>query len=392
MNAHRSRLLTAAVLTAVLPAVPTAVPVSAGTRAPAVAVSDCWPTDNGDPVLTGLTTAPAVVDVTDGRTKNLTFRATAQDTGGLGAPTGVRRVRVGYGREPSDVLRSANLHRDSTGSWSGSLPFYPGSGPTGPRTVTWVQVEDWAGNTREYRHAELAAMGMGFDFRFVAPTPDVHRPRLRSLAVSRVSVDLRTARRTITFTARLTDDVSGVTEAGVTIGGPWEHFVSLHRVRGTALDGIWRGRFTFTPWEPRGRRYIGIEAYDGRGRAIFLDPSVLDRRGLPFRLTVATRDEPDSPVLRLVSATPGAVDVRTSGAMVHVVVRATDATSGVTEIRAGLTAPEYAGSSPQVHLRRVAGTAQDGRWEGDIPLGRCTSPAGQWSLYVYATDRAQHWA
>ena len=169
MNAHRSRLLTAAVLTAVLPAVPTAVPVSAGTRAAAVAVSDCWPTDNGDPVLTGLTTGPALLDVTDGRPKDLTFRATAEDTGGLGAPTGVRRMRVGYGRDSSQVLRVARLHRDSTGAWVGSLPFYPGAGPTGQRTVTWVQVEDWVGNTREYRHAELAAMGLGQDFRYVAP-------------------------------------------------------------------------------------------------------------------------------------------------------------------------------------------------------------------------------
>jgi hypothetical protein len=383
----RRQAIAAIIVMGALLAAPTVAPEAAARDvSPAVPVSDCWPTDNGDPVLTALSISPTVVDVTTGRA-DVTFRATADDSGGPGALTGVRRIRVAYGRSAAESLRLATLHRDDAGGWVGSLPFYPGSGPAGARTVTDVRVEDWAGNERSYPRAELVAMGFAVDFELVAPVADRAKPRLRSLQVSRATIDLRTRGRTVTFLARLTDDVSGVTGAEIYLQGTTEHLAAMHRVRGTRLDGWWRGRITFGAWEPRGRRSITVDVTDGRNRSISLDPGALEKRGLPSQLRVLARSDRDAPTVTA-SVSPAAVDVRTTGASVHVVVRGSDRTSGISEVRAGFYGPEYVGGSPQVVLRRVSGTAQRGRWEGDINLSRCTSPAGTWQLYVYAIDRA----
>jgi hypothetical protein len=384
----RRQAFAAIIVTGAVLSAPTVAPEAAARDvSPAVAVSDCWPTDNGDPVLTDLSVSPKVVDVTTGRA-DVTFQAMADDTGGPGALTGVRRIRVAYGRTATQSLRQATLHRDGAGRWVGSLPFYPGSGPAGLRTVTNVRVEDWAGNERDYAHAELVAMGFApLDFDFVAPVPDRARPRLRSLRMSRETLDLRTRLRTVTFLARLTDDVSGVTDVELFVTGPFEHLAAMHRVRGTGLDGWWRGRVTLDAWEPRGRRDISVDVTDGRSRTTFLDSSDLEKRGMPSQLRVLARVDRDAPSVTA-SVSPAAVDVRTAGATVHVVVRASDRTSGIAEVRVGMYGPEYVGGSPQVLLRRASGTARHGRWEGDIGLTRCTSPAGTWQLYVYAIDRA----
>ena len=173
-----------------------------------IPLSDCFSSDNGDPVLTGLTVTPSV-DVTDGA-REVSFSLTAEDLGGPGPASGIRGVEVRFGEpvldDPSDTIHV--LRKDASGAWVGSAVVERGSSP-GVLGIHHVFLKDRAGNRRFVETPETRAGRLPTSVE-VTSTPDTTRPRLVDFRSTPGPVDTRRATRLVTFTATVVDAVPGV--------------------------------------------------------------------------------------------------------------------------------------------------------------------------------------
>ena len=361
-------------------------PARAGDRSPAqVPVSDCWPTDNGDPVLTGLALSSTQLDLRHGR-QQLMVRVTVEDTGGPGPLTGIHDVAIGWARNPRYIGNQMPVRHTSGNVWTGTLTLHPGEVRTGPAAVSAVFLTDWAGNHRDYRHDELAAMGFALGFDITAPAVDSQRPQLRELTITPAVVDVRRRSETVTLSAHLTDVGTGVRWAEAWFGGASEFEGPLRLVRGTRHDGVWRVTMRIPRWQYSSRYRLELDYADRRNG--FQWPGKLGPGRWPDGFRLIGEVETDAPVLTQTHVTPSSLDLRASGGRVTVSVVATDATSGLHEVNARLISPHNATYSTTVLLHRVAGTAWRGRWTGTIPMPRCTSPGGRWTLWLNSYDRS----
>ena len=201
-------LMAATVL--VLPGLASVEAAQVAVPALALPASACFTsTDNGDPVMTGFTVSPQVVDSRDGA-KTVTFTVTGRDTGGPGPASGLREATVYLGLGDGNYNISVTLRPTSSDTLSGALVVLP-QFRTADRTVEGVDVGDWSGNGKHYDHAALAELGFPNTLSTVTHF-DTTRPQLTSLKLSTTSVDTRRHARRITVTARVTDDSAGVAE------------------------------------------------------------------------------------------------------------------------------------------------------------------------------------
>lgn len=157
------------------------------------------------PALTALTVAPDNVDVTTAPAA-VTVTATITDN--------VSGVCVG-------CMRIQFVSPSKTKAIYGG--FQPGSGNQYTSSITiprWVESGTWtfgqlilqdnAGNMTILNAANLAAAGITPPTIAVTSEPDNTPPTLTALSANPTAIDVRTAARTVTITATITDDVSGV--------------------------------------------------------------------------------------------------------------------------------------------------------------------------------------
>jgi hypothetical protein len=359
-------------------------PAAADTVAPTV--SPCFPSDdNGDPVLTSLHISPAAVDATH-HAAQVTFTATAFDTGGPGAPSGLRDVTVFIGYQPDGTYTSTTtLLPTPAGTLVGSVTVKTGW-RTGIRYILGVDVTDVFGNTRSYGGSALDLPDVERTYR-ASTSPDTHPPKLVGLRVSSTEVDARRQARAVRVVAHVRDDVA---VARVIVGfshvqyagGPRK--VHLQRSSGSAHDGIWTGRLLIGRWQTTGPRRLWVNMKDTIANISVVRGNGLSRRGLPSTLQLLSGSDRSVPTVQVLSVTPGPMDVTVGPGTLTVVVRARDARSGVLAITGSLDGPGDA--TTDFRLKRVSGDRHDGRWRGTVTLRPCQTPPGRWVVFLNATD------
>ena len=90
---------------------------------------------------------------------------------------------------------------------------------------------------------------------------------LREYTVQPGSIDTSSSAQTVTATARVTDDVAGVTgvQARAQNAGQSYGPVTLSRVSGTDRDGVYRGTFTIPRSAARGTYATSLAMQDSAG-------------------------------------------------------------------------------------------------------------------------------
>jgi hypothetical protein len=359
---------------------------AAGVAPAAVPASVCFPsTDNGDPALLTLRLTPGVVDVRTGAA-SISVTATASDSGGPDAASGVKEATLFVSGVESNTQPDqprVTLRPTADGTLSGRLRIVKGS-VNGLRKVS-VWVTDRAGNVTPYSAAALASRGMPNSF-VTRSHPDLAAPKLAGLRLSPSTVDTRRHARTVTVTARTSDDNSGVRTIFVRMQGGIETF--LRRVAGGPRHGTWTGQLRIPRWHPTVGPGVRLTLHDAVGhRAGYVAPR-LRRLGFPSHIRVIGPADRSRPTVSIKSSPPTTLDVRQVDGAISFVARVKDATSGVREVRVSLDSDDDTMSStPVVELTRTAGTAKDGRWRGSVPLTRCATPAGNWTATLWAVDR-----
>ncbi len=284
----------------------------------AIPLNECVSSDNGDPVLTGLTLTPSV-DVTDAA-QEVAFSLTAEDLGGPGPASGVRGVEIAFFGEPlvEDPFDSIQvLHKDASGAWVGAKVVERGSSP-GALRVHHVYLRDRAGNRRFVDTTELERAGFATSVEVVS-TPDTTRPRLVAFRSTPGPVDTRWASRVVTFTATVVDAVPGVGELYLWGG-----------MRGASIseksyDGDYVG-FSPVPGSPdtfrasmRVRRWVGsgtwkidrVAMVDKVGNYRSYSYKRLGELGFRRQLAIVSGVDTGRPALARLALSPGRVDVRT---------------------------------------------------------------------------------
>jgi hypothetical protein len=372
-----------------LPVAATQGPTAA--TAAGVPASMCFPvTDNGDPVLKTFDFSPRVVDSRNGA-QTMTFTATAADTGGPGAPTGVTGgvVRVSYDNSDSENWTlSAPLKPDGAGALKATLTILPGF-KSGTRWVS-MRLEDAVGNATIYRTADLEQMGLPTTFT-ATTTPESQAPSVRSVRLSSATIDTRRHARTLTLRIRATDDSGIATMRAWLWGSPIRATTAHPRlISGTPANGTWLGRIRVPRWQGNSIAKLAIEMTDVVGRFRLMGPKVLKAIGQPGTVRIVSREDTEAPKLRLRSVTPRSLDVRTGAHAVTVVARVTDRGSGTRRVSLSLHGPESGNGAASIDsdLRRVSGTRYDGIWKGTATLPPCQAAPGKWRVTVSASDAA----
>jgi hypothetical protein len=369
----------------------TAMPANATGLVPtAVPASQCFPTtDNGDPVLKTFGFSPVAIDSRLG-SKDVTFTATAEDTGGPGAPSGVAgaTVYVSFDDSGNWNLR-APMKPDGNGQLVGTLTILK-QYRTATRYVS-LSVNDVAGNSTMYSTADLEQMGLPTTFTTVT-TPDVGKPAVRTVRLSSRTVDTRAHSKTLGIKVRATDD-SAVKAIRVWLwGSPIRSSTAhLRLVAGTAADGSWQGQIRVPRWQGNSTAKLAIELVDMVDGYRMYGPRKLTAIGQPGTVRILSRTDTVEPTLRLRSVAPASIDLRTGVQSVTVAVRVTDRLSGARRASFTLRGPDDGnGSQPNLNVRlvRVSGTPHDGIWKGTVALRPCEALGGSWDAVAFAWDAA----
>lgn len=216
---------------------------------------------------------------------------------------------------------------------------------------------------------------------------DHGRPVVDKVTLGAGKVDVRRGARTVTVRARLHDtggpgDPTGLGRVTAAIGLP-----NLPTAPGNAMHHIegdlWQGQVRIPRRARPGSWPVDVTAADAAG-------NISDGQA---RLTVRSFRDHRPPSVTGFRLSRTTVDATTARRGVSVTVDARDKVSGVRRItlsfeqRAGASL----GSTSEVVLHRVAGSARSGRWRGRVVIP-AWGPAGLWDPSLTLVDAAGHLA
>ena len=360
-------------------------------------MSGCYPSDNGDPVLGGLSVDHTSVDVHH-RSRVVAVRVRITDSGGPGAATGIGSVDV----TASNARRSAGvtqrLHDTGGGVWMGSLRI-PRKAAPGIWQIA-IKAGDKVGNYHDWRSEDLAQLGQTSHLTVLSRL-DRRAPVVTAFEVSRHRVNALSIGRRVEITAEVRDQGSGVARVTGSLTQRAHSnyrdtaYFTLHRVAGSARSGRWRGDVVIPAWAPAGRWDPAIDLADhvGQERAYSRTyPAGTPAAGHRLKLSpvrVRSAIDEDYPVVLDLSLSAAAVDIRPGTQDVTVTVHATDATSGLEVVYANIVRNSTRINTP-IALRLVAGTRKDGTWTGVLQADPCRMSAGTYTVLGFARDQYGH--
>lgn len=217
--------------------------------------------DGSAPVLANLTITPNPVDVTSGD-KTVTATAHITDAGGSGVAQFAITATAPHGAFTNCVDTSLDSGTASDGTWSCTFTI-----PVGAEPGDWkilVLVSDAGYASRTYASADLSAASLPTTFK-VLSNWDQTFPVFHSLTVTPTTVNVGSSAQTVTVSANLTDDRSGIgrfdfiatspsgTQVGCSVTSP---------TTGDILNGTWTCSFSIPAGAEAGNWAITVRATD----------------------------------------------------------------------------------------------------------------------------------
>jgi uncharacterized protein YjdB len=216
--------------------------------------------DGTAPVLVGLTIVPSPVDVT-ASDKVVTFTAHITDAGGSGTTQFALTATAPDGPFASCGSTTLDSGTAADGFWKCSFTIPVGADPGDWQLL--VLVSDAGFASRTYNASELAAAALPGSFH-VASNWDMTPPAFQSLTVPS-TVSLASGAQSVTVSASLTDNRSGVARFDVTATAPSGRQVSCAAVApasGDLLAGTWSCSLAFPADAEAGSWKLTVRATD----------------------------------------------------------------------------------------------------------------------------------
>lgn len=247
--------------------------------------------DSTPPTLSALSIAPPTVDAS-GDAAEVTVTATiTDDLSGVaandGGPTCGERTPFGSAvsvRSPGNAFAGASFEPLGGNAYAATVRV-PRFAQGGTWTVS-VSLVDCARNGTGLGGPQLAALGFPSSFE-VTSAGDATPPEVSALTIAPDVVDTRSAPADVVFTARLTDDLSGVSLAGRCGGGASQVFLQspTGRSAGALFEHVAGDEYRATAQLPRfadpGTWTVRLILSDCVGNPRHLTSAELAALGLP---------------------------------------------------------------------------------------------------------------
>jgi hypothetical protein len=345
--------------------------------------------DTTAPRLESMTITPSTIDTSAGpQTVTVTLHIT-DDLSGVAA-NGIAEMSF-FG--PGNQQVFAFFHEGTQVSGTALDGVYtttvtvPALSAKGTFSIDRLIVADNAGNQLLLDRTELVSRGVPSSFEQVGDG-DAAPPEIQSLTFDRTAIDTSADAQTITLTARLTDDFSGVTvayfqffnRAGQVLVAP---FYPSNLRSGTALDGIYVGTLNIPRYSAPGTWYVDTASvYDQAGTRRVQTGSDLAARGMTNSFEQTGTGDTTPPTLQALSWTPTAINTANAAPQITITARITDNLAG---LRPDYWRPIINFYSPSgqylfVYLnQQTAGTALDGTVTGVLTVP-AFSESGVWTV------------
>ena len=364
---------------------------SAGTgpaSTPSLSVTPYDPaSDKTAPTITSLALAPTSIDTSDAAR---TIKATVRVTDNLaGFSYGSVNFRSPSGRQSAYASFSSwnkTSGTDLDGTYESTMTVNRYAEP-GTWKVDSVSLSDQASNSRYMNAADFAATGQPNSFQQTGTVADLAAPTISDVTVSPASIDTSASSQTVKVSARLTDELAGVSSAYLNFKSPsgrQSAYGSMWtRTSGTAINGTWEATVSVNRYAEKGTWTLdSVSLSDSLSNNRSMTRTELAAAGInaSFEQTGAT--DTTAPTLADLSFTPTSIDTSQSSQTVKLTLR-------VTDDMAGLSSWSY----PSVYVRspsgrqttygtmatRVSGTDMNAVFESSITLPR-GSEKGTWSV------------
>ncbi len=352
---------------------------------------------------------PTVVDVTSAPKRAVVRVRVMDDTGIVRVQFNAQDMEGGAAVRVSEPLLVSGTVRD--GIWEG-IAMVPQWSPPGTLDIH-VFATDRVRRSGDGDFVDALTV--------VDRNPDTELPRVAALSITSstgaLPVDVRSADRTVTVSATITDDASGADYVSLCLDRPTATGYgqsgacgNLRLVSGTGRDGIWRGTMTIARGSVGGNWNVRLNVFDNAhvddstwyGPDTFpqspehcpecSDPRVNQLPGGSGRFAVLGTWDSTPPVLKTVTISPATVSTLAGPATVTVSVRATDA-EGILRVGASPSALEPWDGPPDIAYVELdaptSGTRTDGVWRlrFTLPQG---FPSGKYPLQIWVEDLT-HW-
>jgi hypothetical protein len=403
-------------------------PVAAQTAASAVVSSGASaagrslcapPADTVGPTITKVTFGKASIDLDSG-SRVQTITASATDTSGNGAPSGVERtvLLIRGNRYFAFVKLALTSGTAASGDWTGRFEVSKYA-RAGTYSIYELSATDAAGNEQDYTGYSKVPDGPNALSLHPADNPTftvtgtpakrpVGKPsgKLTAFAFHPSQVDTTSSPRRVHFTAHFNGAAPQRVFVELNSAKKSRHtqFVYL-RAKLHHRHGKWSGALRVPQWLGKQTLEPFVNAQYGSGyrpRTRDYDGAKLRRLHAPTKLTVISALDRTRPTLMSLSFAPSSIDSTTGAEKVTVTAKATDTGSGVKNIdvdggirhglngvAAGLYPFGSAGvgflSSDSFHVRLKQ--TSNGDWVGTTTVRQCV-PSGTYKLNVTLRDVA----
>ena len=219
---------------------------------------------------------------------------------------------------------------------------------------------------------------------------DASPPQLIDLSFTPDIVNTSVSDQNITFTLRITDDLSGVKISSLNImdpSGTQRLSNNLSLVAGDMFDGIYETTITIPQFSESGNWTIyHLYAVDNVGNDFTYGDDSIPPLGFPYIIQVTSSQEDASPPQLIdLSFTPDIVNTSVSDQNITFTLRITDDLSGVKISSLNIMDPSGTQRLSN-NLSLVAGDMFDGIYETTITIPQF-SESGNWTIYhLYAVD------
>lgn len=242
--------------------------------------------DTTPPVLPAFSFSPAAVDTT---TSSATVMGTAQITDDLSGVSGAfARFTSPSGNQGGQCSLNLISGTNLNGTYQCSITI-PAYAEGGAWTVSYVFLVDNVGNYKDYSTSDLAGLGFPTTLQ-VTSQQDTIPPGLTAFSFSPVTVDTTTSPATVTGTAQITDDLSGVSGAFARFNSPsgdQGEQCSLNLISGTNLNGTYQCSMTIPAFAESGIWTVAyVFVVDNVGNYQSYYTSDLQNLGFPVSLGV----------------------------------------------------------------------------------------------------------
>ncbi len=353
--------------------------------------------DTTPPTLVSFSFTPTTID-TSASQQTITFTARiTDDLAGLSyayvefdSPSGQYVTADFY-----SSTRVSGTAQDGTYQENVIVPRY--SDP-GTWTARYTSLRDQVNNARNLTSGDLSAEGFPTSFTQTSGAGDTTPPTLVSFSFTPTTIDTSASQQTITFTARITDDLAGLSYAYVEFDSPSGQYVtadfySSTRVSGTAQDGTYQENVVVPRYSDPGTwtaRYTSLR--DQVNNARNLTSGDLSAAGFPTSFTQTSgAGDTTPPTLVSFSFTPTTIDTSASQQTITFTARITDDLAGLSYAYVEFDSPsgQYV-TADFYSSTRVSGTAQDGTYQENVVVPRYSDPGTWTARYTSLRDQVNN--